>query len=402
MKRNRFIQFFWGLTAFFFIGQPAIGQQEQEPEAYVFKPVVEVPASSVKDQYRSGTCWVFSGLSFFESELMRMGQGELDLSEMFLARHAFEHKADNYVRYHGHVSFSGGGESSDVTDMIRAYGVVPESVYNGLNYGTQQHVHSELDNVLEAMVESIVKNKNHQLSTAWKNAYSNVLDAYMGELPAIFQLADKSYTPIEYRDALGLNMDNYVEIASFSHHPFYSKFIFELPDNWANGMVYNVPLDEFIEIMDYALGQGYSLLWGSDVSEKGFSNKNGVAIIPDVDRPDLGGTEREKWEQLSAREKREQLYSFDAPLKEKEITQAIRQEGFDNWTTEDDHGMHIVGMAKDQNGTKYYHVKNSWGADVNDFGGYFYASESFVRAKSMSVMLHKDAIPAGIRQKLGL
>jgi bleomycin hydrolase len=394
------------ILAISLLGAPASSfakkkKKKDKVEGYQFTTLIDLPTTSVKDQHASGTCWCFSGLSFLESELIRMGKGDMDLSEMFLVKKAYHEKAKLYVRYHGKLAFSGGGESNDVMDMIKLYGLAPESAFKGLNYGEENHRHGEMDAVLEAMVNAVIKNRNRKLTPVWIKGIDATLDAYLGEDPTTFTYKDKSYTPKSFQKELGINPDDYVEITSFSHHPFYSKFIMEVPDNWAQGQVYNLPLDEFMSTLNYALENGYSALWGSDVSEKGFSSRNGVAIIPEVDTKNMSGAEIAKWEKMSQRDKNKKLYDFSRPGKEKVITQEVRQEGFDNYQSQDDHGMHITGTAKDQNGTLYFKVKNSWG-DYNKYDGYFYASESFVKAKTMTYMIHKDALPKEIAKKLGI
>lgn len=387
-----------------FISSPAIGQKkgEEKQEGYTFEMKVDLPASPVKNQYRSGTCWSFSSLSFMESELMRMGKGEYDLSEMFVVRNAYAEKAEKYVRFHGEFNFGGGGAFHDATHVMKQYGMVPEESYPGLLEGEEDHIHGELDAVTLAFVETIIKNRNKKLSPAWKKAYNGILDAYLGEYPESFTYNGKSYTPRSFADELGINPDEYVEIGSYTHHPFYEQFVIEIPDNWMLDPVYNLPLDEMMEVIDHALNSGYTVAWGSDVSEKGFSWKNGVAIVPDDDLTDLEGTEKEKWEKLTDKEKTDAIYSFDGPVKEKVITQEIRQEQFDNYQSTDDHGMHITGMATDQDGKTYYKVKNSWGHDGHIYDGYFFASKAFVELKTIDIMVHKDAIPDHLKEKLGM
>lgn len=374
----------------------------QDAEGYKFTPVKDIKATSVKNQYKSGTCWSFSGLSFLESELIRMGKGEYDLSEAYVIRCAYIEKAKQYVRFGGKINFGGGGAFHDVLDMIKIYGIVPEEAYKGLNYGTDKFVHGELDAVLEAYVKAIVENPNKELSTAWINGFTGILDAYLGKVPETFTYNGKSYTPQTFAKELNLPYDDYVEVSSFSHHPFYKQFIIELPDNWAFGSVYNVTIDDFAEILEYAINNGYTIGWGSDVSEKGFSWKNGIAIVPDTKKEDLTGTERDKWEKLTPAEKNAQLYKFDKPGTELKITQEERQRQFDNQTTTDDHGMQITGMAKDQNGNLYFKVKNSWGLDGSPYEGYFYASKAFVLLKTTDFIIHKNGIPPVIRKKLNL
>jgi len=379
-------------------------QKEDENEkGYQFTSIKEIPVTSVKDQYRSGTCWSFSGLGFLEAELLRLGKPEVDLSEMFVVYHAYSDKAEKYVRLHGNLSFSAGGAFHDVTNVIKKYGIVPEEVYTGLNYGEEKHVHGELDRVLLENVKAVVENPNKKISTVWQESLNSTLNNYFGELPEKFNYKGKEYTPQTFAsDFVGLNMDDYVEISSYTHHPFYSKFMIEVPDNWSWDEVYNVPLNELDEIIDNAISTGFTVAWAADVSEKGFStSQKGVAVVPVVDKANMTDAEISKWEKQKEKERNEELYKLSKPGVEKVITQEMRQIDFDNYQTTDDHGMVIVGTAKDQAGNLYYKVKNSWG-DYNDFGGYFYASKPYVKYKTMSVMVHKDAIPKNIRKKLNL
>ncbi len=370
-----------------------------DKKGYEFTTVKEVPYTSVKNQNKSGTCWSFSTLAFIESELLRTGKGEYDLSEMFVVRNAYFDKFEKYVRFHGSMNFGAGGAAHDIPNMIKKYGIVPEDVYTGLQYGENNHVHDELDKMMEAMGKVVANSKKP--TTAWTKAVNGVLDAYLGPLPQEFTYKGVKYNPKSFAQSLGLNWDDYIEIGSFTHHPFYSKFVLEVPDNWAFDEIYNVPLDEMMKVIDDAINAGYSIAWGADVSEKGFSWRNAVAIIPDEEKPNLQGSEQEKWEKMTEKEKAAQLYSFDAPVKEKVITQEIRQKGFDNFETTDDHGMQIVGIAKDQNGAKYYIVKNSWGTD-HVKKGIFYASESFVRAKTMDILINKNCLSSDMKKKLKL
>ena len=373
--------------------------KKEEKKSYEFTLVKENPASSIKDQYRSGTCWSFSGIALLESELLKNGKGEYDLSEMWIVRNAYMEKAERYVRLHGNATFAAGGGFPDIPAMIKKYGIVPEEVYPGLNYGKDKHDHSELDKVLEGIVKPIANAQT--ITPAWKTAFNAVLDAYFGPMPEKFTYQGKEYTPESFAQSLGLNFDDYIEIGSFTHHPFYEKFIIEIPDNWAMASIYNVPLDEMMSIIDEAIMNGYTIGWGADVSEKGFSWKNGVAIVPDEEKVDLTGSERDRWEKLTAAEKAKMAYSFDGTAKEKNITQQMRQEAFDNFETTDDHGMQIVGIYKDQKGTKFYKVKNSWAAE-NIYDGYFYASEAFVRYKTIDFQVNKNALSAEMRQKLNI
>lgn len=371
-------------------------------DGYKFETIVDLETTSVKDQNRSGTCWSFSGVSFLESEMIRLGKEPVDFSEMFIVRHCYADKADKYVRLHGHLNFGAGGAFHDVLYVLKNYGAVPEEAYNGLEYGEDNHVHGEMDEVLKNYVDGVIENKNKRVSTAWDEGLDGILDAYLGELPQEFDYNGKEYTPRAFADeVIGLDPDDYIQVTSFTHHPFYQPFIIEVPDNWLWGQVYNVQMEEMMEIINNSLEKGYTVGWATDVSEKGFSHRNGVAVVPEENVKELDDTERSRWEALTPEERQKQLYSFDAPVKEKNITQEIRQAGFDNFETTDDHGMHIVGMVKDQNGTVYYKVKNSWNVD-NKFDGYLYASESFVKLKTISIMINKDVVSSGLSDKMGL
>lgn len=379
------------------------GEKEKKSEGYVFEDEIVLPATPVKDQYRSGTCWSFSGLSFLESEMLRLGKPEVDLSEMFIVWYTYSEKAKKHVRLHGNLNFAAGGAFHDVTNMIKKFGIVPESVYDGLKYGEEKHVHGEMDDLLKKSVDAVVENKNRKLSTAWHDAIDAMLDSYLGEIPQTFEYQGKQFTPQSFAaDYVGLNMDDYVEITSYTHHPFYSKFILEVPDNWSWDEVYNVPLNEMEEIIDYSLKNGYTVAWAADVSEKGFATSNkGIAVLPETPAVEMSDAEIARWEALTEKDKEKELYELEKPVKEKQVTQEMRQVAFDNFQTTDDHGMHIVGTAKDKQGNTFYKVKNSWG-DYNKFKGYFYASKPYVNFKTMSIMVHKDGIPQNIREKLEL
>lgn len=377
-------------------------KKEEEKQAYVFTSVKDIPTTSVKNQYRSGTCWSFSGLSFLETEIMRKGKGEFNLSEMFVVRQAYSQKAINTVRWHGNLNFGGGGAFHDVTWAFEKFGAIPEDVYSGLEYGEEKHVHGELDALTDAYVKTVIENKNRKISTAWHKGFDGILDAYLGEVPETFDVEGVEYTPKSFAEYLDLDMSDYVEIGSYTHHPFYSTFILEVPDNWMLDEIYNVPMEDMMTIVENALMNGYSVGWGADVSEKGFSWKNGVAIVPDEDKPEIAGMESEKWEKMDAKEKSKLLYSFDEPVAEKTITQDMRQEQFDNYKTTDDHGMLLTGVAKDQRGVIFYKVKNSWSEKGSPYDGYFYASKPFVALKTIDIIVHKDAIPQEIKDKLGI
>jgi len=362
--------------------------QKKKEKGYVFSNIKKIKTTPVISQGATGTCWSFATTSFIETELIRMGKGEIDLSEMYPVRNAYKSKALNYIRFHGKANFSQGGQAHDVLNSIRKYGMIPEEIYSGLNYGEEKHIHGELVAVLNGMLEGVVKNRNRKLTPVWQKAFNSVLDAYLGEVPENFTYKNKDYTTKTFAGELEFNPDDYIEFTSYTHHPFYSTFTLEVPDNWSSDIYYNLPFDEIIEVMDYALDNGYSVCWDGDVGERGFSQKNKVAIIPE-----------KEWRDMSEEEINE---IFESPNLEKKITQQMRQETFDNYTTTDDHLMHIVGSAEDEKGTRYYLTKNSWGEESNDFGGYLYMSESYVRLKTIAIMIHKDAIPKHIADKLGI
>lgn len=378
-------------------------EKDKTVKGYVFEDEIVIPATPIKDQYRTGTCWSFSGLSLLESEMLRLGKPEVDLSEMFVVWHTYSEKAKKHVRVHGNLNFSAGGAFHDVTNMISKFGIVPESVYNGLKYGEEKHVHGEMDRVLLQHVDAVIENKNRKLSTAWYEAMEASLNSYLGEVPQKFEYQGKQYTPQSFAtDFVGLNMDDYVEISSYLHHPFYSKFILEVPDNWSWDEVYNVPVNELEEIIDYSLKNSFTVAWAADVSEKGFVTSNkGVAVLPAATTQDMSDAEILRWEALSEKEQEKELYQLEKPVPERVVTQEMRQVAFDNYQTTDDHGMHIVGTAKDQEGRTFYKVKNSWG-DYNKYNGYFYVSKPYLNYKTMCIMVHKDGIPQSIREKLEL
>lgn len=373
----------------------------QESGEYVFTPVKELKVTPVKNQNRTGTCWSFSGLGFLEAELIRQGKGEFDLSEMFIVGHSYKDKADKYVRLHGKLNFGQGGSFEDVLYVTKHYGAVPESVMNGLQYGEDMHVHGEMEAIAYNYVNAVVKNNNGKLSTSWKKGYDAVIDSYLGEVPEKFTYNGKEYTPQTFAKELGLNIDDYVSLTSYTHHPFYSEFPLEIEDNWRWANSYNLPLDEFMAVFENAVNTGYSIAWGSDVSEKGFT-RNGVAVVPDIKAIETSGSDQDKWVGLSKTEKDNEIKKLiEKPCQEIAVTQAMRQEAYDNYQTTDDHGMIIYGIAKDQTGKKFYMVKNSWGTD-NKYQGTWYASEAFVSYKTMNIIVHKDALPKTIAKKLGL
>jgi len=373
---------------------------------YFFEVIKDNDATGVKNQNRTGTCWSFSSLSFFESEIMRTSGKKVELAPMYIVRNAYLGKAENYLRMYGNFNFGAGGAFHDIPWVIERFGIVPASAYQGLEYGEEDHNHSEMNQMLTSMVKILAKKpQGKKLTPSWKKAYMGVVDAYLGDLPDNtedfkFEEDGKDYTPKSYAKHLGLDMSDYVSLTSYTHHPFYSSYVIEVPDNWAMKSSYNLPLDEFMEVMEESLKNGYTFAWGADVSEKGFSYKNGLAIVPeDENTIKVKGKDNKNFSDAGA----EKIANcFDEPVKEKEITQGMRQTGFDNQTTTDDHGMHVTGLVKDQKGTKYFIVKNSWGLKHNDLDGYFYASFPYVKYKTMNIQIHKDAIPANIKKKLGI
>ena len=370
-------------------------------QGYEFTEVVTVPATPVKNQAATGTCWCFATTSFMESELLRMGKGTYDLSEMFIVRQKYMNQLqDNYLR-RGDGNIGQGSLSHTFMNAYRQVGIVPEEVYTGINYDSEKHNHSEMVRYMHAIADVAVKAK--QRSSEYDKLIANLFDTYLGKLPEKFTYKGKEYTPKSFAESLGLNMDDYIELTSFTHHPYYVKFDVEVPDNWEHSLMYNLPLDEMMQTVDYALNNGYTVCWDGDVSEKGFSFTNGVAINPEVKKvEDLSNTDRARFEKLGEKERLEEVFKFERPYPEINVTPEVRQAGFESFVTTDDHLMHLTGIAKDQNGTKYYITKNSWGTDRNKFGGYLNMSESFVRAKTIYVMVHKDAIPKAIKGKLHL
>ena len=389
------------ITLFCLFVALVVSASAQEKKGYQFTDVKVVKGTSVKNQFRSGTCWCFSGLSFLENEIMRAGGEAMDLSEMWIVRNIYFEKAVKYVRLHGHLNMAVGGAFHDVTKGIEKYGIVPQEVYEGLNYGTDKPVFGEIDAILKAYVEAVVQNKNKKLTTAWKDGLNAILDTYFGKMPETFTYKGKEYTPHSFAESLPIKMSDYVFVTSYTHHPFYEQYIVEVPDNWMWEKAYNVPLDELMQIVDNALANNYSVGWAADVSEKGFHRTKAIGIVPEDNIESMSGTEAERWGRLSAQERQRELYSFDKPVKEKKITQQMRQEAFDNYENTDDHGMVIEGLATDQLGNPFYKVKNSW--DVRPpYEGYYYFSRPYVEYKTMEIMVNKNAIPKIIRKKMGI
>lgn len=372
--------------------QPAFSQEatNKKDSKYSFTVLKNLEATEVQNQNSTSTCWSFSSLSFFESELMRMGKSKtVNLSEMFVVRKTYDLKARNYIRMHGKTNFAEGGGFPDVLNVIRTYGIVPEDVYTGKKEPKTPHNHQLLEGTLKNILSTAAKDETQKIDFNFMvNSVNAVCDEYLGKVPDTFGSEGKTFTPVSYASSLGINPDDYVIITSFTHHPFYKKFVLEIPDNWNWESVYNVPLNELQSLMKEALEKGFSIAWGADVSEKGFLFKEGLALVPEKPIQDMGEEEKQNLSLM--------------PQPQLTITQELRQKAFDNFETQDDHGMHITGMARDQKGTLYYIVKNSWGKERNQCGGYFYASESYVLYKTTSIMLHKKALSPALAVKLGI
>jgi len=373
---------------------------EAKADTFQFATIKALPITPVKNQASSGTCWAFSGIGFIESELLRMGKGEYDLSEMFVVSKNYSDKAQKYVRMHGATNFGGGGSFADVLDCIKYDGIVPEQAQPGLNYGDTLHRHGELDQLLKTYVDVVIKNPNRKLSTAWFNGFNGILSAYLGECPETFAYNGKQYTPQSFVKFLGINPDDYVSITSFTHHPFYTAFPIEVPDNWRWAYSYNVPMDELIQIIDNSIDKGYTVAWASDVSERGFSRK-GIAVVPDTKANEGPGSDQARWVGLTPAERENRINNLTGPVPEKTITQEMRQEAFDDYETTDDHGMLIYGIAQDQNGTRYYMIKNSWGID-NTYKGTWYISLPFVKYKTLSIVVNKNVLSKDLKEKLNI
>jgi bleomycin hydrolase len=363
-------------------------QSANSTAAFQFTEVINLENTPVKNQGSSGTCWSYAANSFLESEMIRMGKQPVEISQIYTARNAYIEKGKNYVRMHGAIALGDGGALHDVINMYRKYGAVPQSVYTGLNYGTANNKFAEMAAMGEAVLATAVKNPNGELSPSWLKAYTRVIDSYLGDVPQNFEYKGKKYTPQSFaKEVVGINPDEYVEISSLKEYPYYGKFVLMVPDNWSLDQVYNVKMNELTDVIDNALKKGYSVGWAGDVSEKGFSWKNGVAYIPAKNVSEMTAEEKEGL--------------FAGPKPEMEITEEMRQAAFDNYNTTDDHGMHIVGLTKDQNGKEYYIIKNSWGA-TNDYKGYLYMSKNFVKYKTTAILLNKGGLSKDIAKKLGV
>lgn len=369
---------------------------------FKFTDVKIIPTTSVKDQNKSGTCWAFSGISTLEDDLLRRGKGEYDLSEMFVARNAYIDKAKKYMRTNGTINFAQGGSFEDVLEMTRRYGAMPEEAYAGLNYGEKKHSHYEMAEALKSYLDAVMRNgqRTKKLTTAWLPGFIGILDAYLGPVPENFTYKGKTYTPQSFAREIGIEPDNFEIFTSYTHHPFYEKFALEIPDNWQWSKSVNVPMEDLQAITDNALDKGYTVFWGADVSEGGFKWTEGFAVNPaEKEQKDMTDSELSRWVKLSDKDRANERFKIKGPVKEKEVTQEMRQQAFDNYETTDDHGMVIVGYATDQEGNKFYKVKNSW--DTNQvYDGYFYVSVPYFLEKTLNIGVRKEAIPSAIAKKI--
>ena len=365
-----------------------LNASDKSKENFKFTEVINLGTTSVKTQGSSGTCWSYSTNSFLESEMIRLGKQPVELSQIYSARNVYVEKGINYVRMHGAITLGDGGALHDVINMYKKYGTVPREVYTGLNYGTDKNKFGEMAALIEGVLSAVVKNQNGELTPNWQKAYAAVIDSYLGKVPENFNYKGKNYTPQSFaKEVVGINPDEYIEMSSFTNTPYYQKTTMMVPDNWSLDQVYNVKLNDMTDVIDNALKKGYTVAWATDVSEKTFSWKNGVAYVA-----------TKKFDDMTAEEKAD---LFNGPKAEPEITPEMRQAAFDNYTTTDDHGMHIIGLAKDQTGKEYYIVKNSWG-ETNDYKGFLFVTKNFVKYKTTALLVNKGGIPAEIAKKLGV
>ncbi|PXY38825.1 aminopeptidase [Flavobacterium cheongpyeongense] len=384
--------FFLGVSSCFaqdiLVNSLKLNASDKSKENFKFTEVINLGTTSVKLQGSSGTCWSYSTNSFLESEMIRLGKQPVELSQIFSARNVYVEKGKNYVRMHGAVTLGDGGSLHDVINMYKKYGTVPREVYTGLNYGTDKNKFAEMAALIEGVLTAVVKNPNGELTPSWEKAYAAVIDSYLGKVPDNFAYKGKNYTPQSFaKEVVGINPDEYVEMSSFTSAPYYQKTLLAVPDNWSFDQVYNVKVNDMTDVIDNALKRGYTVAWATDVSEKSFSWKNGVAYVS-----------TKKYDDMTAEEKADM---FNGPKTEPEITAEMRQAAFDNYQTTDDHGMHIIGLAKDQTGKEYYIVKNSWG-ETNDYKGFLFVTKNFVKYKTTALMVNKGGIPAEIAKKLGV
>ena len=395
----------FALMAMIALSASAAKKKEADKNANkpVFTTIKEIPVTSMKDQNRSGTCWDYSTISFFEAEILKATGKSYDLCESFVANKTYMERAIQVVRYHGDCQFAQGGSAEDVLATMKTHGIVPEGTmpFPGSLYGDSLNNFNEFFSLLEPYVEAISKSSAKKISNQWKVGLQGILDAYLGKCPEEFTYEGKKYTPKSFMASLGINLNDYVSITSYTHHPFYSAFAVEVQDNWRFPLSYNVPMDEMMQIIDNAIDNGYTVAWGGDVSEEGFTRQGLAYAVDSKAAVSLAGSDMAKWLKLDKQKKTNIIDSIGCTVPEIVPTQQLRQDRFDNWELTDDHGMHIYGVAKDQNGKEYYMVKNSWG-ETGDYKGTWYMTKAFIAANTMDFLINKNAIPAEIRKKLGI
>ncbi|MBQ9236458.1 MAG: aminopeptidase [Prevotella sp.] len=372
-----------------------------DPNKPVFTTIMEVPITSIKNQNRSGTCWDYSTLAFFEAELLKSKNKEYDLSEVFVTNKNYMDRAIMKVRMHGDAQFSQGGSAYDVLYVLKTYGICPEDAMAlpGAMIGDTLNNFNEFFDVMTPYVDAVAKTSAKKLTPAWRSGLQGIIDAYLGKVPENFKYEGKTYTPLEFANSLGLNWDDYYSFTSYTHHPFYTEFPLEIQDNWRQATSWNVTMDELASIIDYALDKGYTIAWGGDVSDDGFT-RDGLAMLVDVKAvQDNEGSDMAKWLKLTAGERKKKLQKLGVNVPELTPSQEKRQEEYDNWELTDDHGMLIYGKAKDQNGRIYYMVKNSWGK-TGEYKGIWYMSKNFIVGKAMDILVNKNGVPREILKKL--
>lgn len=394
----RNLKLYFGVFVMSILFEKSISAQDKvvKQDGFQYDTITSVPTTAVKNQYKSGTCWSFATTSFVETEILRTTGKQYDLSEMYFVYYGYKAKAESYVRLHGAANFGPGGQAHDVMNIIRDHGMILESDFTAYIDGFDNHVHGEMDNVLEGFVKDVVKNPSGHLSDSWNKAFNSILNSYLGNPEA------NSEKALSLKSTTKFNADDYVELTSYMYKPYYQQMRLEVPDNWSFADYYNIPLDEMMALIQSALKSGYSVCWDGDVSNHGFSHKNILAIIPETKVENIAGSEQSKWEALSKEELLKDMYSFKAPVPEMVITETLRQEAFDNYSVTDDHLMHLTALLKDQNGSYYYVTKNSWADDSNSNGGYLNMSDAYLRMNTIAIMVHKDALPKELRKKLGL
>lgn len=394
-----------GLAGAFTLAEAGLdnpANESNDSTGFIFTDIKTIPTTSVKDQNKSGTCWCFAATSFIEDAILRQGGPEMDLSEMFWVRQAYIEKAKKYVRTQGNINFAQGGGTLDVIEMIRLFGAMPEEAYTGLNYGEKKHSHYEMYDALKGYLDGIIKGGRKHITPNWLTGFTAILDSYLGQVPEKFNYKGKTYTAKEFAKAFGIDKiaEDCVNITSFTHHPFFTEFAVEIADNWLWAKSYNVPLEDLKLVIDDCLENGYSVCWAADVSEGGFKWYEGYAVLPaETEEANMNESELSKWTKMSDKDREAQRFKINGPTKEVTVTQESRQKEFDSFDTTDDHGMVIVGIAKDQEGNRFYKVKNSW--DTNQiYDGYFYVSEPYLLAKTILVTVDRNALPKSLQKKI--